>query len=618
MFFPRYALAAALALSAGLAWGQTTQPTQPAREGKAAMVDIRAAQTPSQAVDAYARARSTEAKNPDLYVIFLQKMVDLRVAQIADNQARTLLELQPGNALALSVLAYADAQKGEMPEAFRKIRQAVRNKPDEPFAQEVAGQLVAWYTYHFDEKEVTPEVDGIVKELRAALGGKQLYKSAYSRSADSLKREEFGQVEQPAPSQGSVASPPAQGPQLPEGYGQYPPQATPAPPADIYSWFYQYPFTFYNPYNFSYDVPFIGGGFPYAPYLYYPNYRYNRYYPPYIYRGPFRGYLAPGRYFGRGGDPFSFSGGQTLPFWAARSLVADNQLISSTFVPGRLERLRGEFFVRDGGGGLSRLSGEGRTLRERDARGASPGPGGFLRTGAVGHGREAVGIPPRGMTTPGSPETVAERLTVVNGVGVGRSIGDVPYARGLGNGRSLRTGGPSRIATAKAGGTRIGEASAGSGARARGSARVASAGSAGSGDGAAARASGGTRLGSMPLRSGRAAAAASTALPAGTVGFVGPTGAGAGATGAAAPVAGRSVGAMSGAGRSAASAAAGGSGAGRAAVSAGGRAGGNPAVSAAGRTGGGRAVGVARSAGASRGSAAAGSGNRGFRGAARR
>ena len=143
---------------------------------------IRRAPDPSAAVAAYARARAANPDTPAVERVYVRRMVELGVPEMAAAQARALTQADPHDGLAWAVVAEVSARRGRPVAALADLPQAVQYAPSEPFVQQVAGQLLAWLDAEGSGVQVTSEVKQALESTRTQLGGDTIYVQAYGRA----------------------------------------------------------------------------------------------------------------------------------------------------------------------------------------------------------------------------------------------------------------------------------------------------------------------------------------------------------------------------------------------------------------------------------------------------
>jgi hypothetical protein len=99
----------------------------------------------SGAVEAYAAALSAGLADLRIKQAYVDKMADLGKPELAFDQAKTLVDKQVKDGKAWAVVAAVENQRGRMVEALWSVVGAWRLAPNDPFVQQTAGKLMAWY-----------------------------------------------------------------------------------------------------------------------------------------------------------------------------------------------------------------------------------------------------------------------------------------------------------------------------------------------------------------------------------------------------------------------------------------------------------------------------------------
>jgi hypothetical protein len=225
-------------------------PPAPAPANRAAadpaadpLTAIRNAPDPSAAVEAYARAnKAAGGDTAALEQAYVSRLVALGLPELAESQARDLIQRKPDDGVAWAVVAYMDARRGDTAGGISAIVSAARLAPDDPFVQRTAGQLAAYYDRNADRVTLPAAVKSSFDDVRKAMAGKDAYARAYKESSDAYAE---GPSTEPVPYA------------APYGYG-----APSAPSSSYYDSYYNrayYPAPYYS------DPYFYGYGYPYYP-----------------------------------------------------------------------------------------------------------------------------------------------------------------------------------------------------------------------------------------------------------------------------------------------------------------------------------------------------------------
>ncbi len=149
---------------------------------------IRQAQTPSDAMSAYSQGMKTEPNNAKLNQAYLERMVELEVPHAANYAAQQLVSVDPANGLAWGVLAYMEAERGNMPLALTNIVLAAKQTPDHPFILRSAGQLFAWYDSTANRPNLPETIQISLDSLKLAMGKAATYSEAYQQASEFYKK----------------------------------------------------------------------------------------------------------------------------------------------------------------------------------------------------------------------------------------------------------------------------------------------------------------------------------------------------------------------------------------------------------------------------------------------
>lgn len=261
MFAAMAAVLVGLAASGAAAQEPSTPAVAVDRPDLQSYVDaIRQARDPSVAIDAYARAESVAPGSDALDNVYLNRMVEFGLPQMADTQAQKLVKRDKTNGLAWGVLAYSKATRGDTKDALTDIAKAVQYLPDNPFIQRTAGQLVAWYDTLADQSKLPELVKQAVAQVRKELADQRAYVGAYQAARGTYEERDNAAEAGPATA-----------------------ETIPPPIAPAYGDTYNY-----------YDY---GGVYPYSDYALYPDYlpypNYYRYYGGYWWPGPSSTIIVP-------------------------------------------------------------------------------------------------------------------------------------------------------------------------------------------------------------------------------------------------------------------------------------------------------------------------------------
>ncbi len=261
------------------AQAQTPAATRPSRSSSAQVRAILDAPDPSATIQAYAEGKAVGRESVVLQRAYLQRMLNFGLPEMAEVQARNLIQSDPDNGHAWAVAAYMDARRGDTTAALAKIVPAVKRLPHDRFALTTAGQLLAWYDTEADPAVVPEDVKKGLEDLRKDLANRPTYVEAYNQAVEvyraSAQAREQQPATQPAAEEAADVSVPTQ-PAEESGVSQaYPPAVTyPAPGQSYTSTEYVQ-----EPYAVGYQYPaypYFAASYP----TYYPSYGFADYWWP--------------------------------------------------------------------------------------------------------------------------------------------------------------------------------------------------------------------------------------------------------------------------------------------------------------------------------------------------
>jgi hypothetical protein len=231
----------------------TTMPATP-------LSAILSAPDPSAVVQAYSHAAATQPGNIDLEKAYIHRMVELNVPEMADLQARNLVQRDGSDGVAWAVVGYMAAARGAPAAAIENLKIAVQQSPDDPFVLRTCAQVVAWYDSQTNRSMLSRNDVSALEWIRAQGAGKPAYADAYA-DAQAMRRNWRNPAStQPATQPNAAAQPTSQ-----PIYDQNASAAAPIQPP-LYNT-YSYP-AYSDPYA-SYPVypayPYMGGAYWYSP-----------------------------------------------------------------------------------------------------------------------------------------------------------------------------------------------------------------------------------------------------------------------------------------------------------------------------------------------------------------
>jgi hypothetical protein len=240
---------------------QTTVPAAPQATNSTAQEDrfinaINSAQDPSTAINAYADAKAAEPNNLAVQQAYLRKMVAFQLPEMAEAQARDIINRDTRDPIAWAVLAYMHAKEDLTTQALTEIAVAVQRAPDDPFVMRTAGQLLAWYDTKADKSQIPEALKNSLEGMRRDLAGRPIFADTYAKATEAY-RAPASTEPTPGTADTTYVAPPPASTYTPTQYPSYPTYTS-------------YPQTAYDyPYYASYSSPFYE---PWYPYGYYPGF----------------------------------------------------------------------------------------------------------------------------------------------------------------------------------------------------------------------------------------------------------------------------------------------------------------------------------------------------------
>jgi len=140
---------------------------------------IEAESDPTVATVVYARAVELFPRQPRPHVVYIRRVLELGLPELAYQPAGALLKLDSENALAWAVVAHMQARRNEFAEALSTALKAVDSLRDDPFVLDVAGQLVAWYDHAAGKSQVPQAVKRKLEDVRPNIERKEAFSKAY-------------------------------------------------------------------------------------------------------------------------------------------------------------------------------------------------------------------------------------------------------------------------------------------------------------------------------------------------------------------------------------------------------------------------------------------------------
>ncbi len=178
---------AALAAGAPAAEGEGAAPAIKWDALSMAVRTIESAKTPDEAIKAYAKGCSVNRRSAKLQEAYMLRMLTFGRVDVAMHAAQALEDIDPKHGLALGVIGYEQARRGQLATALVTTMKAVQAAPENPGICQNAAQLVAWLEGAKRERIPSVTVEA-AKEFKS-LG--KLPAAAYQKA-----RKDYGALEQ--------------------------------------------------------------------------------------------------------------------------------------------------------------------------------------------------------------------------------------------------------------------------------------------------------------------------------------------------------------------------------------------------------------------------------------
>jgi len=237
---------------------QTAPATGPAAQTASVTIQdgrliraIETAQDPSSAINAYADAKAAEPNNLAVQQAYLRKMVSFQLPEMAEAQAREIINRDTRDPIAWAVLAYMHAKEDMTNQALTEIAVAVQRAPDDEFVMRTAGQLLAWYDVKADKNQIPEALRNSVEGMRRDLAGRAIFTDTYAKATDAYRA---AATTEPAPGNAGVGIAPV-APVVPAA-----PPDTYVPANNGYPYYTDYGAPYYQPwypYNFGFYPGFL-------------------------------------------------------------------------------------------------------------------------------------------------------------------------------------------------------------------------------------------------------------------------------------------------------------------------------------------------------------------------
>jgi hypothetical protein len=232
----RFALVFALAIACGIL---TFSPTAPAAEIAPVqpttrpssqenlpplLAAIRDARDPSGAVDAYGKALAGGADSLSAERVYLIRMADFSLPEMADSQSQDLILRDPENGLAWAVAAHMSARRGSMAAALGQIETAASRAPNDPFVLRTAGNVFAWYDSRGAGVDIPDVIRAPIPDIKNRMRAQPAFAMAYDDALDDYKN---APATQPAQAAETAATEPYTAPPAYPVASAYPYQVAP-------------------------------------------------------------------------------------------------------------------------------------------------------------------------------------------------------------------------------------------------------------------------------------------------------------------------------------------------------------------------------------------------------
>jgi hypothetical protein len=112
----------------------------------------------------------------------IRRFIEAGHPELAEAAAKDLMAQGNFDPLAIGVMGYVYAQRGETGAAIQQLRMALLQAPDEPFLLRTAGQIVAWYDSTADRSKLTATDVQMLEAVRMQSREKRVFADAYKES----------------------------------------------------------------------------------------------------------------------------------------------------------------------------------------------------------------------------------------------------------------------------------------------------------------------------------------------------------------------------------------------------------------------------------------------------
>lgn len=162
------------------------------------------ARDPSSTVEAYSRARAmTTTRGVAVAQAYVRRMTDFGLPEMAEAQAKYVLDVELTDPLAKAVVAAMRAKRGETEAAITSIATAVMFGADEPFVRRTAGQILAWHDTRTGS--MAEDIESSIATMRRSVEASPEFKEAYTKARDVYLASRIAAFEAPKPDATLVA-----------------------------------------------------------------------------------------------------------------------------------------------------------------------------------------------------------------------------------------------------------------------------------------------------------------------------------------------------------------------------------------------------------------------------
>lgn len=156
----------------------TARPRMTVSQAIDAIYDAR---DPSSTVEAYSRARAiTTTRGVAVAQAYVRRMTDFGLPEMAEAQAKYVLDVELTDPVAKAVVAAMRAKRGETEDAIRSIATAVMFGAGEPYVRRTAGQILAWHDTRTGT--MAEDIESSIATMRRSVESSPEFKEAYDKA----------------------------------------------------------------------------------------------------------------------------------------------------------------------------------------------------------------------------------------------------------------------------------------------------------------------------------------------------------------------------------------------------------------------------------------------------